>query len=159
MKKISIGFLTAGLLAFAIQNCAVFNSVSTASQSLDSVSTSLNSVSKSIGSISRSLGSISDSSSAPEKEEKAALYRKDVESLVSLYGKNAELVESMEDDIARIANQNGILNWREYKGTYSAIGAGLKSAGYSQEDVLKISKLSCPGKEELQDAILEGYKA
>lgn len=159
MKKISITFLSLSIALFSLHNCAVFNSISTASQSLDSVSTSLNSISRSLNSISKSVMSISVSSSGGEEKEKTALYNKDVKTLVSLYSRDANRMEDLESDIARIAEKNGVLNWQEYRGTYSSIGSGLKSAGYSLEEVQEISRLSCPGKEELQTAILEGYRS
>jgi hypothetical protein len=154
MKTIYISILSLGL-ALGTTNCAIFSSISTSSQSLDSISTSVASV---LGSISKSLGSISKSS-APKDDNKSSIYRKDVETIVSLYAKDKELLVTLEDDLARIAEKNGIVSWREYRGTYTAFGSGLKRAGYSLEEVQEISQLSCPGKPELTDAILEGFKS
>ncbi|MCC5816623.1 MAG: putative lipoprotein [Leptospira sp.] len=154
MKTIYMSILSL-CLAFGITNCAIFSSISTASQSLDSISTSVASV---LGSISKSLGSISKSS-APKDDEKSSIYRKDVETIVSLYAKDQELLVTLEDDIARIAEKNGIVSWREYRGTYTAFGSGLKQAGYSLDEVREITQISCPEKPELADAILEGFNS
>lgn len=154
MRKIQLSVLTFAL-AFGLSNCAIFTSISTASQSLDSLSTSVASV---LGSISKSLGSVSKSS-APKDDEKASVYRKDVTALVSLYSKDKELLSSLEDDMSRIAEKNGIVQWREYRGTYTAFGSGLKDAGYSLDEVKEITQISCPEKPELVEAILEGFQS
>jgi len=145
-------FLLGFLSAFAFLGCAVFSSISTSSQSLDSVSTS---VSAALNSISRSVSSISRSS--PGSQAKSETYQKDIEVLVSFYASHPEMAEFMEADIAKIAERHGILDWQSYDRTYTSIGRGLRKAGFTQSQVEELAKASCPGKEKLVDAILEGY--
>lgn len=142
------------VLGLAVNNCAAFSSLSTSSQSLDSVS---NSVSTLLASVSKSVGSLSKSSKSSAEDEKAAHYSRDVEILVSLYTQEDAMGQEMEEDLNRLAGKNGILDWRQERTTYTAIGSGLKLAGYSRSQVEELVAKSCPKKPELQDAILEGY--
>ncbi|WCL48236.1 putative lipoprotein [Leptospira sp. GIMC2001] len=132
-------------------NCAAAST--SISQAADSVS---GSVSTAIGSISKSVSSVSKSSS--DKAADSESYKKDVRTLIALYSQDEERTAHIEKDINRIARRNGILNWREHRSTYVAIGAGLREAGYARNHVVDIANQSCAGKPSIQEAILEGFE-
>jgi hypothetical protein len=155
MKQYIISLVIVFSVALGSYSCAIFSSISTSSQSADSISTSVTSI---LGSISKSVSSISKSSTPDKKdEEEASHYRKDVETLVSISTQDTNLVLNLEEDIERLARNNGVLDWRQKRVTYTAFGSGLRIAGYTSSQVQEILASSCPDKPEVQDAILEGY--
>lgn len=143
--KVSISLL----LAFALSNCA------TLSNSADSASASISkSMSEALNSISNSASSLSRSSKGSAEE--AARFESDVEVLVSVSAKQNETISQLDKDIQRIAYRNGIVDWKDYKGTYTAIGSGLRLAGYSNTE-LKTVLAPFEHRPEIKSAILEGY--
>jgi hypothetical protein len=145
LMKVSISLL----LAFAIGNCT------TISNSLDSASASLSkSMSDALNSISGSASSLSRSSKGTADE--ATRYESDVEVLVSLSAQNEDQISHLDKDLQRIAYRNGIVDWKEYRGTYTSIGSGLKMAGYSKSEFQTVLA-PFENRPEIRSAILEGY--
>lgn len=152
MTRLFISLISIGII-INFYGCAISQSISTSvSQSADSisasVSTALNSISRSVGSISRSLSGGSGQSQ---------LYEKDVETLVSFYATQPEKAVFMEEDIARIANEHGILNWKSYYGTYYSVGKGLKSVGISEKELESLLDTAFSNREELKTIVFNGY--
>ncbi len=131
------------LTGLAIPACAVFTSLSNASDSvstaLGGASTSLESISTSLESISGSLASSSGSSSGDDEEEEQEdeAFRRDVRSYTAAFARQGGTAAQYEYEIARIARLHGLVNWRTQKAalTFEAVGAGLQAAGLSREDV------------------------
>lgn len=137
------------LLAFALSNCA------TISNSADSASASISkSMSEALSSISNSASSLSRSSKGSAEE--AARFESDVEILVSISAKQNDTISQLDKDIQRIAYRNGIVDWKEYRGTYTSIGSGLRLAGYNNNDLQNVLA-SFENRPEIKTAILEGY--
>ena len=133
-------FLTLpGLLL--LMNCAVFTSLSTAS---DSVSTALGGASESLESISTSVQSISSSITSSsgdddeEEREEDESYRRDVRNYTASFLQRGQQTPVQPGNhqhteytrnIQRIAGLHGIMDWQSLPATYQAIGAGLRMAG------------------------------
>ncbi len=118
-------------------NCAVFNSISTSSQSSNAISTSVQSIStslNSISSISSSLASISGSSSSKKEKEKEALYQKDVKDLTSLLVKSNQTFYFSEE-LQTLAFRHGFSDWKDLDSSFLGIGEGLKKGGISNSEL------------------------
>jgi hypothetical protein len=137
--------------AILLGNC------SSISVSLDQAFASISgSVSTAVGSISKSVSSVSRSSSKATDEAKAR-FEKDAEELVALSVQNPESIANLERNLDRLAKKDGVLDWRNLRGTYVALGAGFKKGNVSERELEEIITQGCPGKPELKEAIWEGY--
>lgn len=147
------------IFSILFHNCAVFNSLSTSSQSLNSVSTSLNSIStalNSVSSVSKSLASIS-ASSASNDDEKSSLFIQDVESVTYLFMTGR--IESWEEEMERTAQKYGYLTWKENPNSFFGIGRGLKKARISEKDFEYFSNRLINKNSQLYKFLNLGYRS
>jgi hypothetical protein len=123
------------------------------------------SVSAAVTSVSDSVSGLSDSSRSPSdgSQSKAdAAYRADVR----VYTRSAARSASLDDagpafarELSRIAERHGVSHWEGRAVTYVAIGAGLREAGLTQDEVdLFLARTVRAGERE-QSLALEGYRA
>lgn len=157
-KKIVIVLLP----ALWLSSCAVFTSLSNASDSvsgaLGGASTSLESISTSVQSISGSLASSSGSSVDDEEEEseEKEAFRRDVRNYTAAFVVTGGSQTQFERELGRIARLHGLVNWRTQSAglTFQAIGAGLQTAGLERETVaLRFTGISAAAR----DNILTGF--
>lgn len=148
---LSIAFFLS--LAFTFQQCA---SLDTASGSLSRLAFSASdSTSALLKSISTSVSSISESISSG-KEEKETAYKQDIKSALVLFYKNPTSQSGLESDLALIAKEHGITNWKSNRSTYIGIGQGLKLACAGEKDFENIvSKVS--HHPQMAKLLREGY--
>ncbi|MCR9141910.1 MAG: putative lipoprotein [bacterium] len=127
--------------------CAVFTSLSNASDSvsnaLGGASTSLESISTSVTSISGSLASSSASSGDDEEDaenEKDEAFRRDVRNYTAAFARQSGgSATDYQRELGRIARTHGLVNWRTQSAsqTFQAIGAGLQAAGLDRDAVIQ----------------------
>lgn len=149
----AIGFLLT--LAFTFQQCA---SLDTASGSLSRLAFSASdSTSALLKSLSTSVSSISDSISSDKKEEKESAYRQDIKSALVLFYKHPTTQKDLELDLALVAKEHGITNWKSNANTYLAIGQGLKLACANQNDFVVIVERVSQDNVKMANLLKEGY--
>ncbi|PJZ43401.1 putative lipoprotein [Leptospira kmetyi] len=148
--------LTIGLFIIGLNNCFIFESISTGLNSISKSSDSLESLSKSVKSISGSVSSIfSSSSDDDEKKEKA--YLKDVRDLTAMHIENGFQEIEFKNDLSTLAMQNGLTNWKSLRVTYLGIGSGLKKAGVSEEKFQTFVSALGTSKPEVIESIRKGF--
>ncbi len=143
---------------FFLFNCQAFESLGSISTSVNGISTSSNSISKlsdSVQSISGSLQSISGSSSGGGKAQ-MQVYRMDIRDLTAIYYKNG-FDKEYNNDLAQVAQKNGILNWESDPTTYIGIGEGLKKAQVNEYEFKEFLAKIDGNRKELKDRLVEGY--
>ena len=112
------------------------------------------SVSKSVRSSSHS--SDSSSSSSPGASQRA--YEDDVTDYTRAYAKSGGSdFQTFQADLAKLASQHGISNWMENRGTYTAIGAGLRQADVTDAGLLAYKQNIAGNDPTKAAAIQDGY--
>jgi len=88
-------------------------------------------------SVSKSVRTISESSSDLFSDTSAkALYDSDIKEATCLFAGSHQTSDQYLRLLSSIASEYGITDWEQDATTYHAIGAGLRKAGYSADDVL-----------------------
>lgn len=142
-------------LAIVFSQCA---SLDTASGSLSRFAFSASdSTSALLKSLSTSVSSVSDSISSETKGEKESAYRQDVKSSIVLFHKHPATQIDMENDLAMIAKEHGIPNWKNNANTYLGIGQGLKAASASQKEFDMIIDRVAENNLAMANLLKEGY--
>lgn len=113
-------FVVTSLLA----GCSVSYSTG---KSSDSISTSLDSISGSSGSSGDSAAGLA-----------ASAFAEDVEAATVLYASSLENSEQFQQIISNIARSHGIVDWEQQRGTYAAMGKGLKRAGVDEPKIVEL---------------------
>jgi hypothetical protein len=114
------------------------------------------SVSKSVRSSSHS--SDSSSSSSPGAAQRA--YEDDVTDYTRAYAKSGGSdFQAFQADLAKLASEHGISNWTENRGTYTAIGAGLREAGVTDAGLLAYQQNIAGNDPTKAAAMQDGYNS
>ncbi len=124
-------FLISLLAIVSLHQCSVFDAVSgSASNSLSRLGFSLSdSTSALVTSLSKSTSGISKSSSEDDEDKKkTSEYKSDVRTVLSLYYQHPSTQADLEADLALVAKEYGLSNWKSHPATYIAIGQGMKQA-------------------------------
>ncbi|MCZ8343547.1 MAG: putative lipoprotein [Leptospira sp.] len=138
----------------SFSNCSFLDSASGSISRLGfSVSDSTSALVKSI---SNSASSLSDSS-AKKKEEATQHYKEDVMASVALQIQFPNRTKELENEIAMIANEHGLVSWRSNPATYIAIGQGLKEAKVTKSELALLAEKLGSSKREFYNLIEEGY--
>ncbi len=142
-------------IAFLFAQCA---SLDTASGSLSRLAFSASdSTSALLKSLSTSVSSISDSISSATKEEKESSYRHDIKSTLVLFYKHPTNQVDLEKDLALVAKEHGIPNWKHNGNTYLGIGQGLKASGANEKEFNEIVARITENNHQMADLLKEGY--
>ena len=129
-----------------------YDSISRSYDSISKSSDSLQSISKSVKSISTSVTSILSSSSGKNEEKKKESFKNDIRETTAMHLVAGLNSEEFEYDLARIAMNHGISNWKRESYTYLGIGEGMKKAGVKKSE---ISKMNLPL--AVQNTLLQGF--
>ena len=78
----------------------------------------------------------SSGSSSKDDDEKHA-YRDDVRDFTATYAAAYDDLDGFEDGLATVARRHGITDWEADDATFAAIGAGLKRAEASPDDLVR----------------------
>jgi len=128
-RKIALVCMVVGAAAFAT-GCQVF--IASVKSPSDSISGSSDSISGSLGGFSRS----SSGSNPWENKGSAQLrYEDDVRVATTAYASGGTEKDAFLMDLGRIAESSGLANWEAEPSTFVAIGAGVRDAGGSEQEL------------------------
>ncbi len=128
---------------------SMFNSSSTASESLQSISTSLRSVSNSVQS--------SSESSSGDDGAVADAYGRDVRNFTAAFVDSDASRDEFLRNLGRIAEAHGITHWERERATYVAVGAGLRQAGVDRVALRTFQESLAGADPAVVESLLEGY--
>ena len=131
--------------------CVLLNSSSTVSESLSSISTSFRSMSNSLES--------SSNSSSGGDDGVAAAYGRDVRNYTAAFLASEADHEEFLRNLGRIAEEHGITGWEQERGTYVAIGAGLRQAGVNRLELHAFEESLAGADPAVIESLLEGYES
>lgn len=115
---------------------------------------SSDSISTSFDSISGSSGSVGDTAAAPA----ANGYGEDVAAATVLYASSRKNSEQFLHTISNIARSHGIVDWEQERGTYAAMGKGLKRAGIDEQQIAELPYFRTLAGTADYTRLLKGYR-
>lgn len=121
-----------------------------------SSSNSVNSISTSFQSMSTSLQSSSESSSGGD-DGLASAYGRDVRNYTAAFLSSEADHEEFLRNLGRIAEAHGITHWERERGTYVAVGAGLRQAGLTRVELRAFEESLAGADPAIVESMLEGY--
>lgn len=127
-----------------------------------SVSTSIESMSRSVQAMSGSISKSSDAAEGAPAESRA--YRRDIRVVTAANLAAGASDDEMLRDLARVADEHGVVHWEGRSDTYRAIGAGLRDAGAGPAEMQRFAdELTAgtpgPEAERALQWVLEGYRS
>ena len=114
---------------------------------------SSDSISTSFDSISGSSTSGGDTAVAPA----ASAYAEDVAAATVLHASSQKNSEQFLQTISNIARSHGIVDWEQERGTYSAMGKGLKRAGVDEQKITELPYFRTLAGSAAYSRLLQGY--
>jgi len=112
----------------------------------------------SYSSSSPSRSSSRSSKGSPEQVQKThSSYQEEVSSLAVLYAGSQNDSQSFHRELARISARHGINDWGDYRGTFLAIGRGMKRANVAKSAIQHLSFLNDLKSLPYYGAIFSGY--
>lgn len=149
-RKIALVCMLVGAVALA-SGCQVF--IASVKSPSDSISGSSDSISGSLGGFSRS----SSGSNPWEKGSAQLRYEDDVRVATTSYATGSTEKGAFLMDLGRIAESSGLANWEAEPSTFVAIGAGVRDAGGSEQELGAL--LDGLGLGDRRSLALEGYRS
>jgi len=94
------------------------------------------------------------------KFEAISAYEDDVTDYTRAYAKSGGSdFQAFQADLAKLASEHGISNWTENRGTYTAIGAGLREAGVTDAGLLAYQQNIAGNDPTKAAAMQDGYNS